>query len=254
MFEGVNVIRLLDNELNSISERVVYNVTENNTKLNITSTLKTKESLNIKASIPNKIGNFSISVLPKNTKSNYNHSNIQTNLAFKNYFESEDFDTSYYFSNFNKRKAFELDLMLLHVKESKYNWSRILKDAPKPTHSFDMGITVSGKINQNVPNKQNTKQLSRSTPRPWCPICPIPVAAWPTNQMKYLPKLEKQSITSWLKEPWRQTQANLAKACNCLCESIRPRATPHSIKHLSRWTKPGRHGPNKEPTPHSSIA
>mgnify|MGYP006189416563 CR=1 FL=1 len=56
LFEGVNVIRLLDNELNSISERVVYNVTENNTKLNITSTLKTKESLNIKASIPNKIG------------------------------------------------------------------------------------------------------------------------------------------------------------------------------------------------------
>lgn len=157
LFEGVNVIRLLDNELNSISERVVYNVAENNTKLNITSTIKTKENLNVKASIPNKIGNFSISVLPKNTKSNYNNSNIQTNLGFKNYFESEDFDTAYYFTNFNKRKAFELDLMLLHVKESKYNWSRILNDAPKPTHSFDMGITISGKVNQNVSNKQNTK-------------------------------------------------------------------------------------------------
>ncbi|MQP25483.1 hypothetical protein GFJ94_10440 [Flavobacterium sp. LMO8] len=157
LFEGINIIRLLDSELNSISERVIYNVNENSTKLNLTSTVKTKESLNIKASIPNKIGNFSITVLPKNTKSNYNYNNIQTNLGFKNYFDSEDFDAAYYFTNFNKRKAFELDLMLLHVKESKYNWSRILNDAPKPTHPFDMGITVTGKINQNVPNKQNTK-------------------------------------------------------------------------------------------------
>lgn len=157
LFEGVNVIRLLDSELNSISERVVYNLSLNNTKLNLISTVKTKDSLKVKASIPNKIGNFSISVLPQKTKSNFNDNNILTHLAFKNYFESNDFDAAYYFSNFNKRKAFELDLMLLHVAESKYNWSRILNQAPKPTYPFDMGLSITGKINQNVSNKQNTK-------------------------------------------------------------------------------------------------
>ncbi|MCW1147317.1 hypothetical protein [Flavobacterium lacisediminis] len=157
LFDGVNVVRLLDNELNSISERIVYNQPQNYTKLNLVSSTKIKDSIKVKASILGKIGNFSITVLPKNTKSNFNNNTIYNNLAFKNYIDCNDFDYAYYFSNFNKRKAFELDLLLLHTTESKYNWSHILNQAPKPTYTFDMGLTVSGKINQIVTNKENTK-------------------------------------------------------------------------------------------------
>lgn len=157
LFNGINIIRLLDSELNSISERIVYNQPENNTKINLISSTKLKDSIKIKASIPGRIGNFSVTILPKNTKSNFDNNNIYNHLAFKNYFDSNDLDYTYYFKNFNKRKAFELDLMLLHATESKYKWANILNNAPKATYTFDMGLNVSGKINQNVPNKQNTK-------------------------------------------------------------------------------------------------
>ena len=157
LFEGVNIIRLLDNELNSISERIIYNVSENNSKLNLITSQKNGDSLKLKFSIPNKIGNFSISTLPLNTKSNFDYNNIFKNLAFKNYFESDDFDVAYYFSNFNKRKSYELDLMLMHVSESKYKWDKILTESPKQNYTFDIGLTISGKINQNINNKENTK-------------------------------------------------------------------------------------------------
>jgi hypothetical protein len=157
LFEGINILRLLDAELNSISERVIYNHPSNSSKVQIISTEKRKDSIKIKASLQDRIGNFSISALPGKANSNFNSNNIFTNLAFKNYCEISDFDYSYYFSNFSKRKAYELDLMLLHVSESKYNWSRLLNQAPKPNYTFDVGLTISGKINQNISNKENTK-------------------------------------------------------------------------------------------------
>ncbi|MFN7043784.1 MAG: hypothetical protein ACK4M1_01195 [Flavobacterium sp.] len=157
LFEGITILRLLDDELNSISERVIYNHPSNTSKVQIITTEKRKDSIKIKASLKDRIGNFSISALPGKANSNFNSNNIFTNLTFKNYCEISDFDYSYYFGSFNKRKAYELDLMLLHVSESKYNWSSLLNQAPKPNYTFDMGLTISGKVNQNISNKENTK-------------------------------------------------------------------------------------------------
>ena len=73
--------------------------------------------------------------------------NIISSIAFDNYCDVEDTNFDYYFENFNKRKGFELDLVLLHSLKSKYKWNDVINSVPKETYSFDVGINISGKIN-----------------------------------------------------------------------------------------------------------
>lgn len=154
-FSGINTIRLINDELTSVSERVIYYHT-NNTIHNI-KTVKTKDSLKISGSLNNLVGNFSASILPKNTLSNFNENAIVNTLIFKNYLNIGLQNPDYYFKKFNNRKAFELDLFLLHTSDTKYKWSKIVTTKPIEKYTFDIGINVDGKINQVINNRENVK-------------------------------------------------------------------------------------------------
>lgn len=153
---GISAIRLINSDLESISERVIYhNLIQN--KISLT-TIKTKDSIKVSGKINNRIGNFSVSTLPTGDANN-NTNNIISNLVFKNYCSTEKLNTDYYFENFNKRKKYELDLVLLHSKTN-YKWSAILNETPKETYSFDIGLNIDGKVNQNVGSKEKLRLFS----------------------------------------------------------------------------------------------
>jgi hypothetical protein len=154
--EGINSIRLINSDLESIAERVIYNDVIPN-KITLT-TIKTKDSIKVSGKINNRIGNFSVSTLP--IASTINKSNtIISNLVFKNYCSIENLNTDYYFENFNKRKKYELDLVLLHSKTN-YKWNSMLTEIPKETYSFDVGISIEGKVNQKVGPKEKLRLFS----------------------------------------------------------------------------------------------
>lgn len=154
--EGINSIRLINSDLESIAERVIYNDVIPN-KITLT-TIKTKDSIKVSGKINNRIGNFSVSTLP--IASTINKSNtIISNLVFKNYCSIENLNTDYYFENFNKRKKYELDLVLLHSKTN-YKWNSMLTEIPKETYSFDVGINIEGKVNQKVGPKEKLRLFS----------------------------------------------------------------------------------------------
>jgi len=153
---GINCIRLIDEDLKSISERIIYyNPSQN--KITIASS-KFKDSIKITGKINNRIGNFSISTLPKGA-SYSNTNSIFTQLVFKNNCSINKLNTEYYFENYNKRKKYELDLVLLH-SESNYKWASMLNNIPKETYPFDIGLNIEGKVNQNVSGKEKLRLFS----------------------------------------------------------------------------------------------
>lgn len=153
---GLNTIRIVDENLNLLSERQIFINKPQTDNIDIVNIIKTKDSVKVKCKI-SKIGNFSITSLPKNTISNFTKNCIYESLVFKNNLEDYNINYQYYFNDFNKRKEFELDLTLLHIQKNKYNWNDIINNSPSEKYTFDVGVTISGKINQNLTDRSKLK-------------------------------------------------------------------------------------------------
>ncbi len=152
---GINTIALLDEKNNVLAQRVIYNQSNDKPSLNIISSVKKGDSLVIKGTLPNRIANLSVTVLPKNTLCLNTHENIVSELEINNYIKNK-INYNYYFKEISKRKLYELDLALMH-NETKYDLNYVLKNnAPTETYSFDKGLTIKGTVN-NITNNKNDK-------------------------------------------------------------------------------------------------
>jgi len=156
LYEGVNIIRLLDEDLNSISERIIYNSSQIKNKIAIVKTESNEEYITVFGNFGSKIANFSTTILPKNSISNFNQNDIVSNLAFNNYLENPLINSSYYFTDFNRAKKYALDLFLT-ANKYKYSWSSILNKAPLKKFEFDIGVDLKGKINYPTTGNQKSK-------------------------------------------------------------------------------------------------
>ena len=153
LFKGLNTIRILDENNNSVSERVIYNHVKNPSKITLNKSQINKDSLLLKGNLNNKIANFSISILPSETISSFENDVITAHLNFNNYLTNQLDNYSYYFKDFNRKKQFELDLALLNQNTSKYEWNRILSKKPVIKYPFDVGLAIEGTLNQTISNK-----------------------------------------------------------------------------------------------------
>ena len=153
LFEGVNIIRILDENNNSITERLVYNHVKNASKIILEKKNKLNDSLTIKGLLKDKIANFSISILPNETITSFEDNSIISQLTFNNYLLNKLENYSYYFNDYNRKKQFELDLFLLNQTSLKYEWNNILTKKPIIKYPFDVGLNIEGTLNQLIPNK-----------------------------------------------------------------------------------------------------
>jgi len=142
IFNGIINIRLLDKNLNQLAERLAYIPTKLTRDYDISDKSITINNLNQ--------GNISVSILPQNTKSNDKKTPIIVGLKINPYLVNPLKNANYYFTDTNRQKEYELDLVLLNQKETKYNWNYIKLNSPKEVYSFDYGLTLKGKVETGI--------------------------------------------------------------------------------------------------------
>lgn len=153
LFNGINTIRIIDENNNSIAERIIYNHSKNQSNIILEKQSVINDTLSVKGLLKDRFANFSISVLPNETISSFEENAITTQLRFNNYLLHNLKNYSYYFKDFNRKKQFELDLFLLNQHIPKYDWNNIKSKKPSIKYPFDIGLTIEGTVNQSIPNK-----------------------------------------------------------------------------------------------------
>jgi len=153
---GVNCIRLIDEELNEITERLIYNYAT----IEPTTTVKAKGIVNDSIMLtgsPNLVqANISASILPENNICIENKRSILGTFYLNAYLETPEINNYIYFDPENKDKKRDMDLLMLNQYKSKFLWENIKSNPPKITYKFNKGVTISGNINRSVnPNSTN---------------------------------------------------------------------------------------------------
>ncbi len=149
MFSGVNTITLFEDN-RPILERLIYNRSDIPLRdINISYLNKTKDSLIFSINVPPKSKvayDVSVSVLPKETKSYNFEDNILSAILLKPYVKGYIEDSKYYFVDVNRRKTYDLDLLLLTQGWSKYKWKNKLNPQSDYKYSFNQGLTLKGTL------------------------------------------------------------------------------------------------------------
>lgn len=155
LLTGINIVTLFDQELNPISERLVFNYNNLNLgELFLDQPLtRTKDSLSIKINTFSKNNthfSLSISALPSETKAGTFNNNIISDFLLKPYLKFPIENPSRYFTEVDRIKEYELDLVLLNQGWSRYDWNGIFNGTPEIKYPFESGISVIGKIKSKV--------------------------------------------------------------------------------------------------------
>jgi len=147
---GVNTIRIIDENLNEMAERLVY--IETNSKPEITLEAKTiaNDSLVLYVKTNSKKSNLSISLLPENNTCATNKSSIIGTMYLNGYLNQTEEETYSYFDNDNKTRKLDMELLLLNQNKNKYLWANIKSNPPKITHPFTQGITIKGNVEKKL--------------------------------------------------------------------------------------------------------
>ena len=156
LFRGVNTITLFNNKNKPILERLFFNQANGfkNYNFYLSDASSAEDSIAFKLKTDIALGesvlNASISVLPTGTRSYNPDHNIISAMLLRSYVNGVIENPQYYFNNFDRRKQFELDALLLTQGWSRYSWDQIFNSPPKPTFDFENGISVNGFVNKNI--------------------------------------------------------------------------------------------------------
>ena len=155
LLTGTNIVTLFDQDLNPIAERLVFNYNNLNLgRLFLDKPLsRKKDSLSIKINTFSKDNtpfSLSVSALPTETLAGTFNNNIISNFLLKPYLKSSIENPSRYFTEIDRIKEYELDLVLLNQGWSRYEWNGIFDGAPEIKYPFESGISVSGSITSRI--------------------------------------------------------------------------------------------------------
>ena len=131
LFRGVNTITLFNNKNKPILERLFFNQANGfkNYNFYLSDASSAEDSIAFKLKTDIALGesvlNASISVLPTGTRSYNPDHNIISAMLLRSYVNGVIENPQYYFNNFDRRKQFELDALLLTQGWSRYSWDQI---------------------------------------------------------------------------------------------------------------------------------
>ncbi|MFY0483432.1 hypothetical protein ACI6PS_12585 [Flavobacterium sp. PLA-1-15] len=159
LFNGINTLRVVDAELNLLCERLLYSDSiklGTNRAISLSRKSADENQINLVGLNSLQESSISISALPEKTKAN-NKTGINVGLNINPYLIHPLENASYYFKDADRIKKLELDLFLVNQPELKYNWNTIKTNIPKPNYSFDIGLSIKGKIDEKIKNKTEHK-------------------------------------------------------------------------------------------------
>lgn len=151
LFKGINIITVFDEKKNPVLERIFFNdYGIKKSKINAVKLNKIKDSiiLSVNELNLNESANVSISILPEETEAYQPKHSIISAFYLKPHVKGFIENPKYYFENMNKKKKYELDILLLTQGWSRYDWKNIFNKKPLTTHRFENGITISGRVNR----------------------------------------------------------------------------------------------------------
>ncbi|WP_435623502.1 hypothetical protein [Flagellimonas sp.] len=158
LLPGTNIITLFNQNLEPISERLIFNF--NGLKLANASVIKGKEKkdsvyLKIKAyTKKNKPVSLSVSTLPSSNTHSLKESNIFSSFLLHPYLKSTIENSSRYFSDSDRIKEYELDLVMLTQGWSSYDWGLIFNGEPEITYPFEHGVNAKLKLNSELKKEE----------------------------------------------------------------------------------------------------
>ncbi|MFN3753438.1 hypothetical protein [Flavobacterium sp.] len=155
--EGINTIRIIDSDLKQWCERVIYIPQKEVKPINVMTNFKKDGKIKMVGYSDYADANLSISILPEETKAHDIENNFIYASTISPYITENFSNTNYYFAEPNRKKYYELDLVLLNQKKPKYNWRNIVSNPPKSNYTFDIGLTIKGTVNQELKNQEDYK-------------------------------------------------------------------------------------------------
>jgi hypothetical protein len=152
---GVNSIRLIDENLNEITERLIYNYGTVQPITTIEARTIANDSILLTGKTEVNQANLSVSVLPADTRCADQKRSIMGTFYLNAYLVTPEINNYSYYDPENKNRKEEMELLMLNQNRSKYLWNNIKSNPPKMNYTFDKGVTISGKVEKVI--KPNSK-------------------------------------------------------------------------------------------------
>lgn len=152
---GVSSIRLIDENLNEITERLIYNYGTIKSLTTLEARAIANDSIILLGKTDGILANLSISVLPEETVCADQKSTIMGTFLLNTYLEKPEINNYSYYDFENIKRKEDMELLMLNQSKSKYQWNNIKSNPPKMKYTFDKGVTISGKIEKVL--KPNSK-------------------------------------------------------------------------------------------------
>jgi hypothetical protein len=154
---GVNSIRIIDENLNEIAERLLY-LNKQPKEIPVLETQFTaNDSISLLGKLNSKVANLSISILPTETVCLDQKNSILGTFYLNAYLEKPVQNNYFYFDRQNVTRAFDMELLMLNQAKSKYLWNNIMSHKPLESYKFTKGITINGTIVKPLNPKKKYK-------------------------------------------------------------------------------------------------
>jgi len=160
--EGVNTIRVIDENLKEIAQRLVYVGNPNKPLINLEAREIENDSITISGKIDSKNTYLSLSVLPSQSYCFNQRPSIIGTYFLNSQLEIPENETYTYFDNENNNRKYDLELLMLNQKKSKYNWEDLIVEPIKTKYRFTKGVIIYGKVEKklNPKNKYSVRLMS----------------------------------------------------------------------------------------------
>ena len=133
---GVNSIRLIDENLNEVTERLLYIYGTPKAITTVEAKTIANDSIVLIGKTEASHANISISVLPGNNACVGYKKSILGTFYLNAYLEKPESETFFYYDLENKTRKQDMELLMLNQNRSKYFWNDIMANPPKINFPF----------------------------------------------------------------------------------------------------------------------
>lgn len=150
LFTGVNTIRVIDENLKEIAQRLVFIGNPNKSIVTLEAKEIENDSISLKGKIAVNTSNLSVSVLPNESKCVNQEKSIFGTYYLNSQLEQPENNTYSYFDSENKERKYDLELLMLNQNKSKYKWEDLISEPEKEKYRFTKGVTIYGKVEKKL--------------------------------------------------------------------------------------------------------
>ena len=154
---GVNTIRVIDENQNEVAARLVYIFGTPKSNIKFEAKTIANDSITLSGKSDLKNANLSLSVLPENNACMGQKRSILGTFYLNAYLEHPEIETYPYYDLENNSRNQDMELLMLNQLRSKYVWNDIKSNPPKMTYRFTKGVTISGKVEKKLNQKSKYK-------------------------------------------------------------------------------------------------